>query len=239
MSEQNNIINNNVIYRDGIYTGYGDAHRNGNERAIVEIRNGRMANIHFANVNQQGTVYNTTRTGETNLTTPGTSIDNQTGTNMGAGNNTIPGNDVALRNNPNNALRNTPGTTTDDMTGNTTGDRTADITGNTTSNIPANIPRNTIGNTTGNISTNTPANVPNNITGNTVGYGTNNTNMISGDNVGSNVGTSIDAARNNLADMMIRDQSYNVNFTNTNTALASTINNWKLAVRRALEQAAR
>jgi hypothetical protein len=54
---------------------------------------------------------------------------------------------------------------------------------------------------------------------------------------GTPVGAALDGVRTNLTNMMIRDQRYDVNITNTDVNLASTINNWKLAVRRALDQA--
>lgn len=245
---QNNIINNNISYRDGIYTGYGNDHSNGNERAIVEIRNGRIVNVSLISVGPNGTTNNTSVNGGTNISTPGTGLNNQTGTNMstgtnmGIGNNTASGNNMMQWNNPTNALRNTPGTTTDDMTGNTTGDRTADITGNTTTNVPSAVPRNAAGNGAVNVPSNTPANMPNNINGNTVGYGNNNINSINGYNgtgTGVNMGTTLDGVRNTLANLVIQHQTSNVNYTGAGTAYSDTISNWKLAISRALSQARR
>lgn len=193
LSQENIVNDTNSSYRDGIYTGYGDDHANGNERAIVEIRNGRIADIHLARVN------NTTRTGITTQTTPGTVIDNQMGTGIGTRTGTV--------NQP--ILRNTPGNTTNYMPGTTTGDWTQNIDGSAAGNtgIPANIPRN--------VGTNI------NIAG------------------GGTAQTTLDEVRTNLANMMIRNQSYDVNITNNDTTLSGTISNWKLAVRRALNQARR
>lgn len=201
LSQENIINNTNLNYRDGIYTGYGDDHTNGNERAIVEIRNGRIANIDLARVN------NTTRTGINTQTTPGTVIDNQMGTGIG----TRTGTGTGTVNQP--ILRNTPGSTTNYMPGTTTGDWTQNIDGSAIGNtgIPANIPRNT----TGNVGTNI----------NTAGGGI--------------TQTGIDGVRTNLTNMMIQNQSYDVNVTNNDSTLIGTINNWKLAVRRALDQARR
>lgn len=225
---QYDISNINVNYRDGVYTGYGNNHRNGNESAVVEIRNGRIANINLDNVSQQGAANITTRTGGTTTTTPGTRIDNQR----------VTGNS--------NALRNTPGTTTDDMTGNTTGDRTGDVTGNIVTNPPASVPRDTTGNLTGTTITNPQANIPRNITGNITGNGRTNISGIGGTmgsnigiNTGTNIGTTLDVVKTRLVNMMIQRQSYDVNITNNDASLTGTINNWKLAVRRALDQARR
>jgi hypothetical protein len=40
-------------YQDGIYTGFGDTYREEVERAIVTIKNGRIADIHFTTIDQQ------------------------------------------------------------------------------------------------------------------------------------------------------------------------------------------
>lgn len=41
------------IYRDGVYTGFGNVHSGGNEKATVIIRNGRIAEIGLTNVGIQ------------------------------------------------------------------------------------------------------------------------------------------------------------------------------------------
>lgn len=64
--------NTNTGYRDGIYTGYGAAHGSTNEVAIVEIRNGRIANVDLERIGlfrgdtdtPGGTQFNQGRAGE-------------------------------------------------------------------------------------------------------------------------------------------------------------------------------
>ena len=181
ISESNDITNRNVNYGDGVYTGYGDAYGNGNEMAVVEIRDGRIANINLYNIKQQGRTSNASIAGGTGQTGTGpagagTKIDNQTGTDVGARNETITD------------YKFTPG------------------------NMGINTPGNTVGNATGNA-------------------------IVGRNTTGTPVGAALDGVRTNLTNMMIRDQRYDVNITNTDVNLASTINNWKLAVRRALDQA--
>lgn len=176
ISESNDITSRNVNYGDGVYTGYGDAYNNGNEMAVVEIRDGRISNINLYNIKQQGRTNNASIAGGTGQTGAGTKIDNQTGTDVGARNETITD------------YKFTPG------------------------NIGINTPGNTAGNTTGNA-------------------------IVGRDTTGTPVGAALDGVRTNLTNMMIRDQRYDVSITNADVNLASTINNWKLAVRRALDQA--
>lgn len=57
--------------------------------------------------------------------------------------------------------------------------------------------------------------------------------------IGGAVGTAIDDVKTALVNLMIRDQRYDVNYTNNNTNLTGTIENYKLAVSRALSQARR
>lgn len=62
---------NNVSYRDGIYTGYGAAHDETNEVAIVEIKGGRIVNVDLERIGlfrgdrdaPEGTQFNQGRTG--------------------------------------------------------------------------------------------------------------------------------------------------------------------------------
>lgn len=199
LSLQNNNNNANINYRDGVYTGYGDAHGDLNERATVEIRNGRIVDIDLANVNQRGGT----------ITTPGTGANNQRGTGLGTNNTT--GNTI------------TPGT------GNATDMRNATGTNNQAGPATGITRGNTVG--MGN-----PAGTRN-IAG--TEPGTNITNGFGGGTVGGTVGTAVDRVRTDLVNMMIRDQRYDVNYVNNDTALTGTVDNWKLAVNRALAQARR
>lgn len=236
-----NITENNMAgsYRDGVYTGYGNAHRNGNERAIVQIRNGRIVDIDLASVNQQGT------------------INNVTGNRVNTGNGTITGNRMNTGNGAttNNRMNIGNGTTTDGRIGNQSGTgvglRNNTVPGNqfaggNTQRIPGmfqegNVPRNTTGlpggNTIGNATDLTPGNIPSNIPNNATGLGRTNTNGFGGGAMGTPMGTTLDGARANLENAMIQRQTYDVNIANNDTAMTSTINNWKLAVQRALSQA--
>lgn len=56
---------------------------------------------------------------------------------------------------------------------------------------------------------------------------------------GTTGNSTLDGARNDLVRAMIQNQDYDVNINNNNTAVTGSINNWKLAVRRALAQARR
>jgi uncharacterized protein with FMN-binding domain len=51
----NNNNNNNATanYKDGVYTAFGNANTNGNDRATVTIRNGLISDIDLASVSQQ------------------------------------------------------------------------------------------------------------------------------------------------------------------------------------------
>jgi uncharacterized protein with FMN-binding domain len=168
LTQQNN-NNVNVIYRDGVYTGYGNAHANGNEMATVTIRNGRITDIDLDRTNQQGGTNNTTgtRTGNRNA------ANNQGGTT-----NTEFESGYGL----------TPGTVAG--AGEGTG-----------------IGRN---NTTG--------------TGN-------------GGTIGGAAGDALNGVRTRLITDMIQYQRSDVTVENTDSNLVNTVNNWKLAVRRALDQA--
>lgn len=235
MSETNDNIRRNTNYKDGVYTGYGDAHRNGNERAIVQIRNGRIVNIILSNISQQRATNNTIITGEPTLTSPGTRIDNQTGTNMAAKNERITSNELTRGNiiegqkiTTPGSMKASPGTSTSE---NLPSNRTRDLTGNTTGTGAGN----TIGYTQGNI----PSSVPRNTTGNIMGFGEDQMNRVGGGTMGTPVGTTLDGAKNSLINTMIQEQRADVNIINNDPRLTSTINNWKLAVSRALRQAGR
>lgn len=130
----NNNTNVNANYKDGIYTGFGDAHNNGNERAIVTIRNGRISNVDLDRTNQQG------------------------GTN----------------------------------------------------------------------------------TGNAAGNGTNNQDGTVGNAVGNVTGAASDAfntVKTNLITAIIQNQRHDVDIQNNDANTRGTVDNWKLAVQRALDQA--
>ena len=184
---------NNATYRDGVYTGYGDNHRNGNEAATVTIRNGRIADIDLFTVNQQG----------------GTIFRN------GYGTNNLPRNGAGM------------GTGTRTGTGTDMGNRTGITGGRTT--VPG-----TVGEgTTGDGYVLTPGRPIDNNTG--IGTRTGAGNGITGGV--DTVNDAINGARTRLVRAILRDQRYDVTIDNTDTATTSTVNNWKLAVRRALDKA--
>ena len=156
LTQQNN-NKVNVIYRDGVYTGYGNAQANGNEMATVTIRNGRITDIDLDRTNQQSGTNNTTgtRTGNRNVANnQGRTTNNEFESDEGTG-----------------------------------------------------IGRN---NTTG--------------TGN-------------GGTIGGAAGDALNGVRTRLITAMIQNQRSDVTVENTDSNLVNTVNNWKLAVRRALDQA--
>jgi uncharacterized protein with FMN-binding domain len=181
---------NNITYRDGVYTGYGDANGGGNQMATVTVRNGRIADIDLTTVGNQAGPNNATGTGRNNQTGTGNRMG--TGANNGT---TTPGTTGGGVAGPDYPL--TPGGTTDNTTDTDLGNRTGTNTGNGTDTG--------LGNRTG-------------ITG-------------------GNVVDAANAVRTRLVNAMIRDQRYDVTIDNNDTAYTSQINNWKLAVRRALDQA--
>lgn len=143
-------------YKDGAYIGFGNGHVNGNEKAIVVVRNGRVADIYLSSVSQQEA------NEDGNVADDGDRAERDTGS--GAENE--------------GGYRNQPG---------------AGV-------IPGTRPGVAIGNTAGH---------------------------------------ELDNVRSNLVNAMIQNQSANVNVTTNNNIPQSTINNWKLAVSRALDQARR
>jgi uncharacterized protein with FMN-binding domain len=172
LSQQNNF--NNATYRDGVYTGYGNAHRNGNEMATITIQNGRIANVALGSTGQQGGTNNTTGTGTGAETNPDNGLNSGTA----------------------------PGTVSDRTIGPGYSTRTGSVTDNITD------------------------------TGTGTGAGPGGIGV-----AGNGAANGINGIRTRLASAMVQSQTYNVTIDNTDTTLVSSINNWKLAVQRALEQA--
>lgn len=227
---QQNITGVRNNYRDGVYVGYGNARGGTNEMAVVEVRNGRIIDIDLVSLDQQG--YNNAIS---NMGGTGTRMSSQ-GTIIGGTTN----NTNTTRNSGTTGITGTTGTGTrlnSGITGTTTPNTT---TGNNNNNQTIRNYNNAMGgNTNGN--TNNIARNNNGIgggTGTTTGTGTN---MGIGTNgTGTAVGTAgniLDQARTSLISTMLRRQSYDVTYTNNSTAMSGTIDNWKLAVQRALAQA--
>lgn len=192
----NNNNNAQRTYRDGVYTNFGNGHSNGNERAIVTIRNGRIANIDLASVSQQeATNYgNTTGTRTGNQGTNNNQLGNFSGTNTGIGT----GTNTGIGGNNATGIYNGVGT------GTTTGINNRAATG--------------IG----------------------TGTGINNTaNTGIGQNAGNTAGDTLSRARTTLVNAMIQNQTDNVTIDENDTNARNKIDNWKLAVSRALDQARR
>lgn len=202
-------------YRDGIYTAYGDGHANGNESATIDIRNGRIVDIDFGNVALQRGYNNNfapgTGYGTANrIGITGTAIGSRTGMDTGTG--TGMGTGVGAG-------------------GNNQGGR-------------INVTGSGYGLTPGTITNTNPGSVVRKRVGTRINAGTG-TGMTQGGNTtartswGKNSGDVLNRIKSDLETSMINHQTYAVEIDNTDRNLASTINNWKLAARRALEQASR
>lgn len=170
-------------YKDGVYTGVGEPHDKGNERATVTVRNGRIVDIALVSLDTYGEVK-----------------DDNVADNMGntAGNN---GTNRTLDTGRNPSINDTnignAGAITD------TGDNRA--LNNATEGNPNRVDAGNIG----------ASRDINNALGNTMGQ-----------------------IRTNLTNAIIQGQNHDVNIGNNDANMATPINNWKLAVRRALDQAA-
>lgn len=162
--ENNNKANNvNANYKDGTYTGFGDARDNGNERAIVTIRNGRIVDVDLDRINQQG--------GANTGTAAGTGTDNTGRVGTGLGIMNAPGSGAGVNN----------------TNGNNNGG--------------------TLGNAIG--------------------------------NAAGAAGDAFNTARTNLITAIVQNQRHDVDIENNDTNTRGTVDNWKLAVQRALDQARR
>lgn len=202
ISDRNNI--NISRYKDGIYTGYGNARGNINEMAIVEIRNGRITDIDLMNVSQQGGTATNPGNTMNNGIRRGTGINNQAGTNYPGTTGTTPGG-------------------TNNLTGYGYGPT----------------PNNTVDNGTTGYGTPMGMGYGNNTGTGTAGYNRNRTGA--GNNIAAPApsAANLNGPRDSLIRTMLRDQRYDVNTTSNDVNTVGTINNWKLAVQRALAQARR
>ncbi|MBC2580105.1 hypothetical protein [Clostridium sp. DJ247] len=237
IDQRNNVGVNTNGYKDGVYIGQGNNSARGNEAAIVTITNGRISNVFLKSIDNQGReMYASTVDSTLNRTTDGTLNRTTDGTlnrtTDGTLNRTTDGTNNIWRNNitgnvdgvapgrittPNGTA---PGRTTTPG-GTTPGGNIDDMSGNPTGRITNDINRNTIG---------APTIDNRNINNNAINNATNNT--------GRTAATAYDRARQDLAAAIIQNQTHNVNISG-HTTETSTINNWKLAVSRALESSKR
>lgn len=206
-------------YRDGVYSATGDKGPNGNQIATVTIYGGRITDVSLRSVDAQGKEFGT------NVATPGTTIGRITG-NTGTTTADTPGTRNA----------GTPGATTGGMAGGMAGDITGTPRGNTNF-ASGDYSFQGYGGNTGPM----PGSMPNGVTGTTnTGTATGMTGSgNSGTMNGSTGGTttnfgSYDQMRREIASAVITNQTYDVNLGRNNTDIGQ---NWKLAIRRALEKA--
>jgi uncharacterized protein with FMN-binding domain len=239
---QRNITNSHIStstnLADGVYTGEGNRHANGNETAIVTVKNGRIAFITLRSLDNTGR-NRLQGVNNTNI------INNNVGQN-------VPNNTGM----PNGALRNTGGVNNTNTAGNITNMRNPNNTGivngtGTTDNTADFFNNNGIANN--NIVTDNNG-ITNNygITNNTGAIKNNDNNRVTGnvgllnnDDVANNytirnqVTTSLDTMRSKLVRAMMRNQTYDVATPTADRTLLNTATNWKLAVQRALQRASR
>lgn len=97
----NNGVNN---FKDGAYIGFGNSHTNGNERAIVVVRNGSIADIYLSSIDQQDTTPGNTAANANN-----TQVDTGTGSDLEGGSRNQPGAGVIPGTRPGAAIGNTAG----------------------------------------------------------------------------------------------------------------------------------
>jgi hypothetical protein len=214
-------------YKDGGFTNFGNGHDNVNERAVVNIRNGRIVSIDLATVSQQeasnygtnaGTGYGTrTGYGTNDLIGNGTNAGYTTGTGNATG--TGYGNGATTNYGAN------PGFGTDTGYGLGSGYDTGYGT-NSEYRVGTGL-NNNIGNGTN--------------TGINTGLGTG-TNTITGTRTAAPLNATNDTLNNTktyLINAMIQAQSDNVTLDNIDKNMTTAVENWKLAVSRALYQANR
>lgn len=195
--------------RNGTYTGQGNKTASGNEIATVTISGGKITNITLRRVDANGKEIPITNTTTTPGTTSGiTQTTPGTNQNMNAAGGSTPGTAAG------NTLGSTPGTTS----GTTSG--TTNVTPGTTTTPGATTAPGTTTTTPG--ATTTP--------------GTTTTTPGTTSGVAQQTTVNYYDVRNSLMSAMMKAQSYNVNIT-APSAASATIANWKLAVRRALDQA--
>jgi len=179
-------------FNNGVFTGEGNRNNNGNETAIVTIRNGLIDNIELVSVDISGNVRGNritdTDTNRNIAVTPGPGITPGTATDAG-----------------------TAGTNTGTVTG----------TGTTAGTLPG--PAAITGNGTN----------AGNITGTITGTGTN-----AGTNNAAITASNLESAKRKLINNVINQQTADVNITVDESARA-TVDNWKVAIKRALDKASR
>ncbi|MDW8800863.1 hypothetical protein P8V03_06810 [Clostridium sp. A1-XYC3] len=208
-------------YKDGVYLGEGNKDSRGTDAAIVTVSGGRITDVVLKTLDPQGR-----DVAHYNLT-PGTTVGTTTGNNA---NGTV-GN--------NNAAGPTPGVN-NRATGNTgsamggTG-----TTGGTMGNNANGVTGGAIGGPTGGVmgGTNTSISGRNaDVAPNGNAYKGGHTGTATGPDATATSLTTLDRAKIDLAAAIVRNQTANVNISSSHPA---TVDNWKLAVSRALESAKR
>lgn len=210
---------NTTAYRDGVYLGEGNRSSMGNQAAIVTVRGGRITDVVLKTIDAQGK--------ETSYTGGG----NGTGTNLGG---TTTGTTGGTNVGTNNGVSNGGGTTTGSNTG------WGNVTGGTVGGNP-------VGGSNAGTTGRTPAggtvtggtNINGSPTGGTAAGGSAG-GAITGRNTtdGTTVTTNLERVRRDLANAVVSQQTYNVNVANAGSD-ATSVNNWKLAISRALDSARR
>lgn len=205
-----------TAYKDGIYLGEGNRDSRGTQAAIVTIRGGKITDVVFKTLDAQGrdvAHYNVpagTTNGNANTTVGGNAADATKGATGNTGS-TMGGTGTVGGTMGNNNTNRFTGGAVGGPTGGTMGGTNIGISG-----------RNTNGTTQWGTNTGTNTGVGTNV-------GTNN------GTTGTNL-TTLDIAKRDLANAIVSNQTANVNIKNSHPA---TVDNWKLAVSRALESAKR
>lgn len=202
-----------VAYTDGVYTANGDQTATGMQSATVYITKGKITDINLKSVDPQGRdmVYNVlpnNTTGGTNMGTGGTAGGTTDGTSG-----RITGGNV--------------GTGTGAVTGGAAGAAIGGATGGPAGAAVGGATGAAVGGATGSAVGGSTSGTTTKNTGTT----TNNT----GTATSTGTSTTLAQARKDLTNAMIQQQTWNVNIkTNVDPTI---INNWKLAVRRAIDKA--
>lgn len=263
VTNQGSYTRNNMTtakYRDGVYTGYGDKTAAGNEMAIVTVRSGRIVDVKLSSLDNQGRDIYGNVTGTTGTTTgtrtgtTGTSTGTPTGTTTGT-----TGTTTGKITTPAGRTTGTGYGTTTNIGGTGTGygaiggpasdgytnpDTNYNAGGRTgygtgTSGMGANYGYTGGGSTAGNGNYGTTGGAG--VTG-TPGGGTGVTGSTVNNLTGAITGgtlTGYHQLRNALASNIIQYQTPDVTMNNTDGSMTNSVRNWKLAVRRALDQASR
>jgi len=220
-------------YKDGVYTGYGDMTSSGRQMAIVTVRNGRIVDVDLTTISPDS------NTGDNNRAinagnNPTTSINNIRTTGTGTTSRTTGINsNTDLRDNNVTGAR-------------TTTNKTPNTINSTANNTPGIINRFT--RTTTNDTTHYNHNTNNEITKTGDGLTGTITDNTTARNIAGTINNTVDATltrvRTMLTGSVIQNQGYDFDTSdiitnNTDANTKSSVRNWQLAIRRALDKASR